>query len=169
MKRGTLTANEIMEEKELQPGKYTLTAPSVLGTAQCPAEGCLPTQRAVPATQGLPRTLQVVPGLASGPLWMPQTMQLWSWPCTDQLSEEQDLFSELRNSIRGLCWHEDLLPLLKMLFPRACAVIGPFCAHTHRGFVGFQSPRRQLRHTHCSPVCTPLQTSEPNVTIPVQH
>ena len=71
------------------------------------------------------------------PGWQ-QTLQPGSWPMHSSAvrgSEAGSILNKgLRNS-RGLHWHEEVLPVLKTVFPGAHAMIRLY-AHIHREFAG---------------------------------
>lgn len=124
--------------------EVTLAVQSVLCRAHLlsPGQGCLPAAERCASSAGAPPgpseqcwDLRLVLSLLQPPGWQ-QTLQPWSWPHTAPLSEDQkqdrSLNKELENFIEGLHWHEEGLPFLKTVFPRAHAVIRLLCPHKHR-------------------------------------
>lgn len=121
--------------------EVTLAVQSVLCKAHMPNPSQGPSAHShtlCPQHKGSPRTVQTVLGPAAGPL-----PTLPSWVAADPAarvltthssavigSEAGSVLKELRNFIRGLCWHEEVLPFLKMVFPRAHAMIRLMSTYT---------------------------------------
>lgn len=121
--------------------EVTLAVQSVLCRAHLPSLGQgLSAHSSMLCQQhrGSPRTIPAALGPAAGPLPGPQ-----SWVATNPAarvlathsstvrgSEAGSILNkELRKS-RGLCWHEQVLPFFKMVFPRAHAMISLMSIYT---------------------------------------